>query len=420
MLTLYTPTGAEKLLVDDYCVKELASGLNELQFEMSIWHPQYRLIQEESVIREDSETPLLYEVKAIDGGGELATVKAVIDLSDWQGTMILNFDQTATVGAIVNSVKPVGWVLTDVSGLLYTRNITMDGGTPLELLEQLREEFDGITYRFDNIQKTVTLIDQYAGPNAGASDEYGSYLTRELNLKKNELKGKSNELVTRLYLYGKDNLSFADINGGKAYVEDYSYSTKVKSKYLRDDRFTDKANMLAWATEKIKQLAVPQRSYDVEVADLARMDSRYSFLDFPMFMKIILIDETRPESRIQVRVVAIWRYPDHPEKNRVMLSTIAPRIMTQVKEALKPITASRMGGGAVTSRVLAKDVKDGIEGAIEDANTAITEAGNAKDTANTAKDTADTALDGLSNLIWTLKNSPTYNDFKNNAKDPKT
>lgn len=424
MLTLMTSTGAEKLLIDDYCVKELASGLNELQFEMSIWHPQYRLIAEESVIREDSETSLLYEVKAIDGGDELATVKCTIDLSDWQGTMLLNFDQTATVGNIVNSVKPAGWTLTDVSGLLYTRHITMDGGTPLDLLEQLREEFDGVTYQWNNLTKNIRVIDQYAGPNAGASDEYGSYLTRELNLKKNELKGKSSDLVTRLFLYGKDNLSFADVNGGKAYVEDFSYSTKVKSRYMQDDRFTDKLNMLSWAQEKIQQLAVPQRSYDVEVADLARMDSRYTFLDFPLYMKIILIDETRPEARIQVRVVAIWRYPNHPEKNRVMLSTIAPRIMTQVKEALKPITASRMAGGAITPHALTKDLKDTIDGAAEDANTAISVANGAKDTADNAKDTADTAngtanraIGDLNDIVGALAANTTYSGFRNAIKD---
>lgn len=409
--------GAVALHIDDYCVKELASGLDELQFSISIYDPEYKLIQEQAQIREESEGTALYLVQAIDGGGDTATVKAVLDLTDWTETMLLNYDAGEVFpGVVVNAVKPSGWTLQDYSGILYTRPISMDGGTPLDLLDKMRDEFDGLTYRFDNIQKIVTVIDQYKGPNAGGPDAVGTYLTRELNLKSIEFKGKSTELCTRFYVVGADGLTFADINGGKAYVEDFSYTTRVICKYVNDPRFTDAANMLAWAREYVQQLAVPVRSYEVDVADLARADpDKYGFLSFPLYTKILLIDDTRPEARVFVRVAAVWRYPGRPEKNRVMLSTIAPRIQTQVKEALKPITAQRMGAGAVGKRALSAPLKDEMKNTAESAAEANTLATTANTNANQAKETANSALSAANQAKDTASSASGTADATNNS-----
>ena len=82
MLTLYTAAGAIPLKCDDYYIKELASGLDELVFSISIWDEAYPLIQEEASIREHSgsDTPIDYLVKAIDGGATTAQIKCQIDL----------------------------------------------------------------------------------------------------------------------------------------------------------------------------------------------------------------------------------------------------------------------------------------------------------------------------------------------------
>ena len=51
MLTVYTAAGAIPLEIDDYYIKELASGLDELVFSISIWNPHYQAIQEETNIK---------------------------------------------------------------------------------------------------------------------------------------------------------------------------------------------------------------------------------------------------------------------------------------------------------------------------------------------------------------------------------
>ena len=332
MLTLYTAAGAVPLRCDDYYVKELASGYDEVCFEISIWSDQYPLIQEEASLVEKSDliTSKRYLIKAIDGSGERAMVKAQIDLDEWKTTMTIGYKSaSATVAAIISSVKPNGWAVIDRSGLTYRRTIALDSATPLDVVEQCRDTFQGVTFVFDNILRTITII------NLSTFTSVGAFATRDLNLQENNYIGKSTGFVTRLYAYGKDGLSFASINSGKAYVENHTYSDRVICGYWKDERYTIPENLMAAAQAKVDELAVPQRSYECTIVDLAAVDvARYGYLDFSLFTTITLIDATREASGIPHQIVERWIYPNLPQNNKVILSTTAPRIQSQVSQIL--------------------------------------------------------------------------------------
>lgn len=335
MLTLYANGGAIPLSCDDYYIRELSTGLDELIFSISIWDNEYQPIQEEASIREQSDdTPINYLVKAIDGGSERATIKAQVDLDDWKSSMVIGYkSESSTVGEIVNAVKPSGWTVVNNSGINYRRTVTAEAATPFDVLEQCRSTFSGCTFRFDNVRRTVTILDVDGGQNLGA------FATRELNLKQNDYKGKSSGFATRLYAHGKDGMSFASINGGKPYVEDHTYSNRVICAYWSDERYTIPQNLLADAKAKLAAMAAPQRSFDCDVVDLAAVDpEKYDFLSFPLFSVVGIIDQTRSDSKVNHKVVECWRYPYHPEKNKVVFSTIAPRIQSQVTQVIQSIT----------------------------------------------------------------------------------
>jgi hypothetical protein len=334
MLTLITSSGGVPLRVDDYYIKELASGLDELCFTISIWDDDYQAIQEEASILEQSDgKSAYYLVKAIDGGVNTANVKCQIDLDEWRETFSLSYDSgTSSVGEIVNKVRPTGWTVVNNSGIIYRRTVQLEGATAYDVLEKCRSTFKDITYRFDNINKVVTIVNSGTGPNLGA------FATRELNLKRNEYKGKSTGFATRLYAYGKDGLTFADINGGKPYVENHDYSARVICAYWKDDRYTIPQNLLADAQAKIDEMARPQRSFDCDVVDLAKTNpEKYSELDFQLFSFVGLIDQTRANTKINHQIVELWRYPYRPEQNKVVLSTVAPRIQSQVTQVYQSI-----------------------------------------------------------------------------------
>lgn len=334
MLTLITQGGGVPLRVDDYYIKELASGLDELCFSISIWDEQYQAIQEESNIFEQSDgKSAYYLVKAIDGGAETANIKCQIDLDEWRATFNLSYDSgTASVGEIVNTVKPTGWTVINNSGILYRRTVRLEGATAQDVIEKCRTTFQGVSYRFDNVNKVVEIVNLNSGPNLGA------FATRDLNLKRNEYKGKSTGFATRLYAYGKDGMSFASINGGKPYVENHEYSSRVICAYWTDERYTVPQNLLADAQAKIDEMARPQRSFDCDVVDLAKTNpEKYSALDFQLFSFVGLIDQTRANQKINHQIVELWRYPYYPDKNKVVLSTVAPRIQSQITQVYQSI-----------------------------------------------------------------------------------
>ena len=334
MLTLLTNSGAVPLHIDDYYIKHLASGLDELIFSVNIWDAEYQLIQEESSIQENSGTPINYLVKAIDGGKSTATIKAQIDLDEWKTTMTVGYNSGSnSVSGIVRAVRPTGWTVVDTTSITYQRTIHLDSATALDVLNQCRSTFDGVTFRFDNVAKTVTLI------NMNTYTSIGAFVTRDLNLKQNNYKGKSTGFMTRLYAYGKDDLTFADINGGKAYVDNNTYSDRVICGYWKDERYTVKENLKAAAEKRLEGSAVPQRSYECDVVDLAAVDpEKYSYLDFQLFTTVTLIDHTRSNTRINHQVVELWEYPYLPQKNKVVLSTVAPKIQTQLTQIVQSLT----------------------------------------------------------------------------------
>ena len=345
MLQAYIPD-ATPLQCDDYYIRELPTGQDELIFTLSIWADEYRAIEEETLIEDrEPEGVTKYRVKAFDGGDKTAQIKALLDLDDWRGTVRVNYEVSGTIADNVRAVAPTGWTVVDRTGMTGTASTELSGGSPLDLLEEFRKIYDGASYRFNQETKTVTIWDLYNGPNLG------TFMTRELNLHDVQYKGKSTQFVTRLYAYGKDGLSIAEANGGIPYVENHTYSDRVICAYWQDTRYEIASNLKEAAIAHLAEIAVPERSYTCSVADLAAIDpERYSYLSFELFSQVGLIDETRSASKIMHRVCERWRYPNYPEKNNVILSNAPRRLQVQVVEALRgPINGNRLETGSIGS-----------------------------------------------------------------------
>lgn len=334
MLTLITSTAALPLRMDDYHIRQVSTGENELEFAISIYDPMYQQIQEESVIREESEAlpAARYLVKAIDGGAEDATIICKLDLDDWKAGMQIGYNSgSVTVAALVQSIAPTGWTVVDKSGITIRRTIQLDAATPLDILTTARSSY-GVTFAFDNIGNVVTIIN----PENGAMT--GAFASKELNLKENNYKGKSSSFCTRLYARGKDGMTFASINDGKDYVEDHTYSSKVICGFWEDERYTIPQNLLYDAKARLATLAIPERSYDCSVMDLAKLaPEKFSAQAFHMFDIVGLIDESRAGTVIYHRVVEYWVYPNYPEKNKVVLSTSPQKIQSQIRNLTNAI-----------------------------------------------------------------------------------
>lgn len=329
MLKIINGDSAEILDYDNYYITEKYNGVDELGFSIPITHPGYPFITEEVAIEEDQR----YLVKAIDEGAQSATIKCEIDLDALKSEMFIDFsNESDTILNTVQKVLPPGWTVEDHAYLNIRRTVALEAGTAFDLISACESAY-GVTTRYDNRKNTVHLyLPEQNQPT-------GAYLTDELNLKQVNYKGKSSDFITRLYAYGKDGLSFADINDGRPYVEDHTYSDKVVCGYWKDERYTIKENLLEDAKRNLAQKAVPQRSYECSAIDLAEIKEStdgkdqniYSFLELSLYNVVTLLDRKR-KTRINHQIVEKKRYPHYPENNVVTLSTVAPSVQSSVKQ----------------------------------------------------------------------------------------
>lgn len=331
MLTISNNGEQIPLNFDDYYIQEVYGGKDAAGFTLPLDHPGYQYLFEETPLI-DTETKQRYLIKAIDEGQTTVNIKAELDLDELSRDMFLNYTNGSdTVVNTISKALPDGWAVRDHAYFNQRRTIELEAATPLDVIDACPDTYN-VVFRFDNNARVIHIY------NPDSEEISGVFLTDELNLKSVNFKGKSSGFATRLYAKGKDSLTFADINGGKDYVEDFSYSDKVISVYWKDERYTIAENLLADAKKRLKSMAVPQQSYTCGVMDLARArenqegknDNIYSFLEFELYQNVVLLDRRR-NRRITHTVAGIKRYPKYPEKNEVTLSTVAPSIQNSVK-----------------------------------------------------------------------------------------
>ena len=129
--------GSLILNTDDFYIKEMASGLDELIFNLSIYDENYSAVVEEAVVF--YEQP--YLIKAIDAGKDAAKVKCQLDLDELKATMLINYGNgSATLTETVDGVLPDNWQFVDSS--LSTIRRTIEGNyTPLEVITEAANVF---------------------------------------------------------------------------------------------------------------------------------------------------------------------------------------------------------------------------------------------------------------------------------------
>lgn len=412
MLKIITGGNQTPLDFDRYYILEAYDGRDSLGFTLPLEHPQYALLAEEVPVV-DTETGQQYLVKAIDEGAKTVNVKAELDLDELRADLYLDYTNGSnTAAGTIGAVLPNGWSVQGHALLSIRRTVELEAATPLEIIEACASTY-GVTCRYDNAARAVHIWQPEQIQPAGV------YLTDELNLKEVNFKGSSRDFATRLYARGKDGLTFAALNDGKDYVDDHTYSDKVVSVYWKDERYTVAENLLADAKRNLAALAVPQRSYECSVLDLARAredesgaeTNIYAHLDLQIYTVCTLLDRRRNQ-RINHQVVQLKRWPNYPEENVVTLSTTAPKIQNTVKniqtQIEKPISSFRQQMQATLDNLA--DTIAGYNGG----NMVITENDAGRPNGLRIMDTEDAAT--AKKVLWLNLNGIAYS--QNGAEGP--
>ena len=340
MLRLHNPNNSAEVFPLDGlgpAITHPFDGFDTLSFDIPMSHEYYPLIAEEVRI---STKDNRFAVKSVDEHGDVCTVECMLDLDDWKERFWKEYRTTdALLSEVLNEIKPTGWTVEGAGISTQHKTIEASEGKPLELVNSMdilgrATEVYEVCVNFNVPDKRLKVID----PSTYTPS--GEYLTDELNLRSISFMGSTTDFATRLYAYGKEGMTFADINGGKEYVEDFTYSDRILSVGGKGERYTIQENLLAAAKEKLKSLAFPERSYELDVIDLAKGNPNYSFLTFWLYQVVTLLDRKRG-TRVDHQIVEYVEYPESPGDSTVVLSATMPRIENVVHEVSTRIDESK-------------------------------------------------------------------------------
>lgn len=168
---------------------------------------------------------------------------------------------------------------------------------------------------YDTKNKTVSFYEQ-------AGEDKGVYFTHSLNLKKMTRKDSSYDYYTRIIPVGENGITIEDVNDGKNYLENFQYSSKIRTYIWVDESYTSKQALKDDAEKKLADMSKPLVSYSADVIDLAKQKPEYNLLSFNVGDTIHLFDEATQIQDTQ-RIVKMTEYPQDPSKNTCELANMA-------------------------------------------------------------------------------------------------
>lgn len=352
LLRIYNADFSESIPLDvEYAITHTYDGYDQLEFEINVKHHAVSFIQYEAVIDERDNR---YLIKSIEADTAKVKVGCAICLDDFKQTYYQSYRRTnITMRQALEEILPSTWTLVGDFPTFHT-TIELSEGQPIEnatpymLLPYIANAF-GRPFQFDAINKILCVIDVDNTPSLGG------YITNELNLKSLVRSGSSSSFATRLYCFGKKDeqgepITFSNINNGKNYLEDFSYSNKLIESVWSDERYTDPQSLLEAGKAKLQELAHPNESYSCELIDLQKANPKYSFLEIQIHRRMWLLDRDM-HTCIEHRVVEYKEYRGRSAsylKNTVTLSTLKKRLETKVQGAIAAATQAVQKANAVS------------------------------------------------------------------------
>ena len=291
--------------------KTLDSGDKELSFEYPANGAMVDLLKEEYYIRTKEDE---FVLKAVEAGEQYNKYTATLNVEELEGQSFpYGFaSQEQTIKACLTfAFEGTGWT---VGTCTVTKRRTIDieeATTAWGVLQSCLS-----TYRceceIDTLQKRINIYAQIGR-------DRGCYFVEGLNLRKLTATSDTYEFYTRIIPIGKEGITIEWLHG-KEYLENYQYSSKVKTYTWKDERYTNTTSLIEDAEAKLEELSKPYKVYAADVIDLAKANPEYKdVLDFCICDTVMMVSK-HPRMREKQRIVKIVEYPETPEKNTVELS----------------------------------------------------------------------------------------------------
>ena len=313
--------GILKGFKDRKIVKTLDSGDKELTFKYPSDGKQVDLLKEEYYIRTKEDE---YVIRKRKTGTQFNEYTAQLNVEELEGAVFpYGFEsKEQTIRACLEfAFKGTGWKV-GVCQIAKKRTINKDEETNAwkvlqDCLSTYRAEC-----KINSLTKTIDIYEQIGS-------DRGRYFIGGLNLKKLTVTSDTYDFYTRLIPLGKDGIGIEWL--GKPYLENYQYSSKIKTYVWSDERYTNTTSLIEDGIAKLDEMSKPYVAYAADVIDLARQSEKYSSVfDYDIGDTVWMISR-KTRTKEKQRIVKLTEYPETPQNNTVELSN-ATKTFAEVQQ----------------------------------------------------------------------------------------
>lgn len=313
--------GILKGFKDRKIVKTLNSGDRELSFKYPSDGEMVDQLKEEYYIRtKDNE----YVIRKKKTGVQFNEYTAQLNVEELEGAVFpYGFEsKEQTIRACLEfAFEGTGWKV-GVCQITKKRTINKDEETNAwDVLQDCLSTYR-VECKIRSLEKTIDIYEQIGA-------DRGRYFIEGLNLKKLTVTSDTYDFYTRLIPLGKDGIGIEWL--GKPYLENYQYSSKVKTYVWSDERYTNTTSLIEDGIAKLEEMSKPYVAYKADVIDLARQSKKYSSVfDFDIGDTVWMISKSTKTKEKQ-RIVKLTEYPESPQSNTVELSN-ATKTFAEVQQ----------------------------------------------------------------------------------------
>ena len=313
--------GILKGFKDRKIVKTLDSGDKELTFKYPSDGKQVDLLKEEYYIRTKEDE---YVIRKRKTGTQFNEYTAQLNVEELEGAVFpYGFEsKEQTIRACLEfAFEGTGW---KVGACQITKKRTINKDEETNAWKVLQDCLS--TYRteckINSLTKTIDIYEQIG-------TDRGRYFIEGLNLKKLTVTSDTYDFYTRLIPLGKDGIGIEWL--GKPYLENYQYSSKIKTYVWSDERYTNTTSLIEDGIAKLDEMSKPYVAYAADVIDLARQSEKYSSVfDYDIGDTVWMISR-KTRTKEKQRIVKLTEYPESPQKNTVELSN-ATKTFAEVQQ----------------------------------------------------------------------------------------
>lgn len=251
----------------DIIVTSEVNGADTMEFYLPFHDPKRAMLDNEKqvqIVNDVYRIRTLTDTKDTDGRivTQVYAEAAFYDLSFSEEKAEIDFNADTADVPMRYALSGTGWSVGNVT-VSTKRTWTCSENNALSIL-RATQSIHGGDLIFDCANRLVHLL-TFGGNDSGALFAYRK------NLKSIQRVVDTRSLVTRLYAYGKDGMTFASINNGREYVEDFTYTGEVRISTLDCSSFTNPYQMLEYTKMRLADYASPRVSYVLSAMDLSAL-----------------------------------------------------------------------------------------------------------------------------------------------------